>query len=53
MIRRARDTQPEPLLQHLVVPHRFVVRVKQHVRMSLDEAGQERCARHLDDERVG
>ena len=47
MVGRARDAEPEALVQHLVVPRGLVVRVQQDVRMSLHQSGHQRRPRQV------
>ena len=53
VIGRPRDAKAESLMQHLIVPAGFVVRMKQHVRMPLDEAGNDRRTGHVDHRAAG
>ena len=48
VVGRPADAQGQRLLEHLVVPRRLVVRVQQDVRVSVDQARQQRASRQLD-----
>ena len=48
MIGRPADAQGLRLLEHLVVPGRFVVGMQQDVRVGIDQARQQRQPRQLD-----
>ena len=49
VVHGARRAQAERLLEHLIVPRRFVVGMQQDVRVPFDQAWQQCRARQLDD----
>ena len=49
---RARDAKAQRLLEHLIIPVRFVVRMQQHMGVQIDHSRHQRHAGQIDDDRI-